>query len=1093
MPESATLPPPTKSYVSAEAATIPPPAVAKGGSAQAESQVTRSLPVSEQSEAPKVTVPGYEILRELGRGGMGLVYHARQTRLNRTVALKMILAGGHAGEADLARFQTEAEAVARLQHPGIVQIHETGVHDGLPYFSLEFVEGGSLDRKLNGTPLPPKAAGQFTALLAEAMQAAHEQGIIHRDLKPANVFLKPTRDKDGVPIEDRQGKTRRYLPKIGDFGLAKKLDDTHGQTQTGSVMGTPSYMAPEQAEGRSKRLGPAADVYSLGAILYELLTGRPPFRAATPLETILQVVSDQPVAPTQLNPKTPRDLETICLKCLQKEPTRRYASAQALSEDLGRFLAGEPIHARAVGRIERTWRWCRRNPAVASLLGVVAATLILGAAVSTVLAVYAWSQAEQAEREKLTAQDQKKKADDARADADGERKEAVKARALAEEQRDRAELLVYAGNLGLAQSAWNENNAGLTLRYLEGCQPKLRGWEYWHLKSLYSLHNRRTFRGTTAPNCVAVSSDGKRIISGAFDKLVTVWDADNGQPIHSLKGHSDEILCVAVTPDGKHIVSGSGNRFEPKKLGELKVWETAGGREVRALRGHIGPINSVAISGDGKHVISGGQDKTIKVWDLDSGQEIRTLTGHSSVVLSVAVSADGKRIVSGSMEVAPVKPGELKVWDADTGQQLFALTGHAEGIMCVAIRADGKRIISGGRDKQVKIWDTAQGRELFTLSGHGDSIRGLALSPDGKRIASVSYDANAKIWDADRGQELFTLRGASASCLAFTPDGKHVVAGLTIWDAEHGQEVLTLRGHTRQIFCAAISADGKLVVSGSTDGTYKIWDAHTGQEIRSLKTIQGSAFGCAAISPDGRRVFTGMADRLNVWDVDTGRELTTLKGHKHYVSGVAMSADGRRMVTASHDKTLKVWDVDQGRELQTLKGHQAEVVCVALSPDGKRIVSGSLDGSLKIWDADSAKEVRTLKAHKHWVLCVAFSPDGKRILSGSRDQLLKVWDADSGEAILTLKGHTEEVTGVAMTSIGNRIISSSADQTLKVWESDKGQELVTLRDHKAPVRCLAVSADGKRIVSGTGDAMAFVTVKPGELKVWDVMEHKAAP
>jgi Protein kinase domain len=348
----ATLPPP-----------VPPPAddsaVTVGASLPMEVNVTADL------------VPGYEIQGELGRGGMGVVYKARQIRLNRLVALKMILAGGHAGQADLARFHTEAEAIAHLQHPNIIQVHEIGEHDGKPFFSLEFCTGGSLDRKLDGTPLKPQDAAQLVQTLARAMHAAHEKNVIHRDLKPANVLLA----EDGTP-------------KITDFGLAKKLDDV-GQTATGAIMGTPSYMAPEQASGLSKAIGPAADIYALGAILYELLAGRPPFKAASALDTILQVVGEEPVPLQQLQSRTPKDLDTICLKCLAKEPTRRYATALDLADDLQRWQDGEPILARPVGRLERAVKWVKRNPVVAGLLVAVLLVFAAGTLVSTLFALEA--------------------------------------------------------------------------------------------------------------------------------------------------------------------------------------------------------------------------------------------------------------------------------------------------------------------------------------------------------------------------------------------------------------------------------------------------------------------------------------------------------------------------------------------------------------------------------------------------------------------------------------------------------------------------------------------------------------------------------
>jgi tRNA A-37 threonylcarbamoyl transferase component Bud32 len=313
-------------------------------------QATMASPPKPRPDSAAILVPGYECLGELGRGGMAVVYKARQESLHRIVALKMILAGAHAAPEEVARFRIEAEAVAQLQHPHIVQIYETGQKDGCPYYSLEFVEGGSLARQLDGRPWSADKAARLVECLAQAIQHAHAHGIVHRDLKPGNVLL-----------------TANGQPKVTDFGVAKRLDSNLGHTRTGAVLGTPSYMAPEQAEGK-RAVGPAADVYGLGAILYELLTGRPPFHGATPLDTVLQVVSEEPTAPRRWQPTVPRDLETICLKCLEKDPRRRYASAQALSEDLLRFLAGEPIAARPPGPLGRFDRWARLRPALAVTL-----------------------------------------------------------------------------------------------------------------------------------------------------------------------------------------------------------------------------------------------------------------------------------------------------------------------------------------------------------------------------------------------------------------------------------------------------------------------------------------------------------------------------------------------------------------------------------------------------------------------------------------------------------------------------------------------------------------------------------------------------
>jgi serine/threonine protein kinase len=354
-----------------------------------------TLPMSAEaaSELARPGLHGYEILEELARGGMGVVYRARQKGLNRIVALKMILSGAHAGPGEIARFRIEAEAVARLQHPHIVQIHQVGEVRGLPFFSLEFIDGGSLDDKLAGVPQQPRAAAELVAILAEAMQHAHEHGIIHRDLKPANVLLSSVGagSEFSTPHKETPGpgygiRTTEYgLPKISDFGLAKPVSGESGLTRTGVIVGTPSYMAPEQAN--NGRIGPAADIYALGAILYEMLTGRPPFRAALAVETIRQVIDEEPVAPSRLQPKLPVDLETICLKCLEKDAGKRYPSALALAEDLHHFLADEPIRARPISRVRRLVKWTRRRPALAGLVSVSSVALVVLAGVIAVSAV----------------------------------------------------------------------------------------------------------------------------------------------------------------------------------------------------------------------------------------------------------------------------------------------------------------------------------------------------------------------------------------------------------------------------------------------------------------------------------------------------------------------------------------------------------------------------------------------------------------------------------------------------------------------------------------------------------------------------------
>lgn len=380
-------------------------------------------------------IEGYEILAELGRGGMGVVYKAKQVALKRIVALKMIIAGNHAGPSDLARFRSEAEAVAQLHHPNVVQIHDIGQQDGRPYFSLEFIEGGTLDDRIAGKPVAARPAAELIETLARAIHAAHERGIVHRDLKPANILLasggrtspaKSAAQLARSPLADT-------IPKITDFGLAKRLDELDSHTRTGAVVGTPSYMAPEQAWGKKGEVGPAVDIYALGAVLYEMLTGRPPFVAETPLDVMMQLVTKDPVPPSQLVAKVPRDLEIICLKCLEKKPGKRYSTALELAEDCRRFLSGDSIQARPVGPLERTVKWCRRRPTVALMLAgsaVAAAVLIAGGVWHNLQLRQSLKETEQARKEA------KANEASARASADEADKQKQRAQANLQKARD---------------------------------------------------------------------------------------------------------------------------------------------------------------------------------------------------------------------------------------------------------------------------------------------------------------------------------------------------------------------------------------------------------------------------------------------------------------------------------------------------------------------------------------------------------------------------------------------------------------------------------------------------------------------------------
>ncbi len=1066
----------------------------------------------------------YELLEEIARGGMGVVYRARQVTLNRIVALKMILEGELATVQEVQRFRQEAEAVGNLDHPNIVPIYETGEHNGRHYFSMKLIEGGNLAQKVPAFLLDQKAAARLLATVARGVHYAHQRGVLHRDLKPANILL------------DRQGQ-----PHVTDFGLAKRVGADRGQTQSGAVVGTPSYMAPEQA-GASKDLSTAVDVYSLGAIFYELLTGSPPFRAETPLETLRQVVGCEPEQLRRRKPDVDADLETICLKCLEKDPRRRYDSALALAEELERWLRGEPISARPVSSRERLWRWCRRNPLVAGLAAAVLLVLTAGAITSSYLGIEAARSAHLAEQRAEEADEERKRAkqneEQARKNEERALEQEKQAR-LEKERGDRqlslAELRLYAGQLARAQREWQDGNGARALQVLGRCQWDLRDVEFRLLWSLYTsnqltldgLNGRLTPEaftptGTRALTGVAFSPDGKRIVSASWFEGLRLWDLEKRRAV--LQFGAREVDGVAFGPDGKRIVSRSQRQG-------LHVWDAISGRGLFSLKGHTGEVTDVAFSPNGKLIVTGSRDKTLKVWGAEKGQVLLTLRGHTQSVFGVAFSPDGKRILSASADgtlkvweagkgqhvltrkwnvdlvtrvafspdgnrlVSVRSDGTLKVWDIQKGQELLTLKGHTQPIRSVGFSPDGTRIVSGSEDGTLRVWDAQTGNVVLSLKGHVREVTGVAFSPDGRRIASSSSDRTLKVWDAEKGQEVHTLKGHTkpVRCLAIRrPDGQRIVTGggghdrrgnglpgtLTVWDAERGQVLHTLKGHTEPVRCVAFSPDGKRIVSGSEDKTLKVWDAENGKEVRTLKGGP-SGVNSVAFSLDGKRIVSEDSDSASarVWDAETGRALLSLKGgHERAVTSVAFSPDGKRIVTGSLDWTLKVWDAQTGKHLLTLKGHTNNVTSVCFSPDGKRIVSGGDDNTLKVWDVQTGEELLTLRGHAKPVLSVAYSPDGKRIVSGSEDGALKVWGSATGQGLLTLKEHRGPVYGVAFSADGNRLVSGSEDGTLKVWDARRSQAVLSLEEDDVTALSMAFSPDGKRLVVG------YVG---GTVKVWD--------
>jgi WD40 repeat protein len=1055
---------PTADEYRARFSNIEPTRLAEAIEEPQQSDTLRGSKITDANDPPPCPegtrigyIGDYEILTEIARGGMGVVYKARQISLDRIVALKMVRGGELATPDAVWRFLKEAEAAATLDHPNIVSIHEVGEHVGQHYYVMRFVEGGSLASRMKEYAVSAgtdKAdikkrlvrAAELTAKVARAVHHANQRGILHRDLKPANIIMDSSGD-----------------PHVTDFGLSRRLGDENSHTPTGLTIGTPSYMAPEQVRS-DMDVTIQADVYGLGAILYELLTGAPPFKGCNAMETLLLVRDQEPVRPSAVCPKIHRDLETICLKCLQKDPRRRYATADSLADDLRRFLAGEPISARPASSLDRGLKWARRHPAIAALAAAVILVTVTGMAGVT----WSWQKAE-------TALGQKEQA----------RREEVKARAderqshtLANAQRERAETTLYFQSIGLAHRDWQAGKVTSAEDILDRCSTESRGWEWYYLKRL--CH----------PEIMKFGS------------------------------HSSAVAAVAYSPDGSRLGTASGS-WGRKSASEIRIWDAATGKETAVCNGHTEAVRSIAYSPDGKRLVSGGWDGSVRIWDAATGVQLHELHNHENIVHAVAFSADGRYIASGSTDQSVI------LWDANTGACVYRFAGLNQTIHCVAFSPDSQRLAAAGYGGIIQVWRVDSHKELHRRSDLKD-IRALAFSPDGKRLATGGYDRVVTVWNLTSMTPAVTFAGHTGpiNAIAYSPDGLQVASADTggdvkVWDTRHGRALVNVRGHTGGINGLAFHPDASQLAYGGEDRTARIWDLTRDPESRSagdrfsmtkslvfnennnrLLGISGASwfardrklmmtnldsgshqiygdpqiasttYSALAYCPSGKIYLLGCENgdlRLGY-----GENAPALRGHIGTIHSIGLRSDELEAATAGSDGTVRLWDLTLRAELQTLRGHAGKVNWVVYHPNGKLLASAGADRTVRIWNAQSGEQVAVLKGHDGPVSAVAFSRDGKTLASAGEDQVAMIWDVDAlqtngSDALprLTLHGHAGAVTCLAFTSDNRRLITSSADWTLILWDVATGHRALTLKDPSGGIQAVTLSPDDRYLVSAT--------------------------
>ena len=1038
----------------------------------------------------------FSIERELGRGGFGVVFLAEDSALGRRVALKVPHPEVLVTPEFRRRFLREAEAASRLDHPHIVPVYEVGDEGPVCYIASAYCEGVTLAQWLRSqsAPIPIRVACRLVAVVAGAVGHAHERGILHRDLKPGNILLQE------LPVCVRAQDSLGFHPRICDFGLAKLLDQVGDETRSGMPIGSPAYMAPEQAAGRIREHGPATDVYALGVILYEVLTGRQPHRGETDLETVRLVSDTEPQPLRTLRAGLPRDLETVVQKCLEKRPARRYSSAAELLADLERFLDGKPVQARPVRMWTRAGKWARRRPVHAALL------ILLGASALAVLAALGWMRVRDDEMRLLVNRSRRVEA------------EASDQRALASRHRLLAQQHHVAHQLKVAGALVERQEHEPARAILESLRPSgelgdLRGFPWFYLHRIVTRAVTLLPALPAGTRAVAYAHDGRTIAVADDLNNTFLIDRDTGR-MRELPANHRLRLCMRLvfSPDDSILASLScgGQGFGAGT--EVKLWNVASCAELGGMPEDFGVCYRLVFSPDGSTIVTveavwSTPNPPVRSWKLSRDRRRVTL-GESlrSEQLRAALSPSNRTVASARrsfrltdvVAVSPEEQSTTAVW-TETGE--IWLYMMAEGYCKAVCRAVGPNVVFIPRTDHMVPYSKAVieeiGRQACALTGSASArplledvaVLAVRFSRDGRTVAALERDhaqqtvSKLRLIDVAGGWPALEFPWGNSwhGCdFDFAPDedALAVVGRDTqpmVWNFKHWRSPSALSGHEKEVWGLAFSRDGQTITSSSDDGTIKLWDVASGREQRNLEG-HVSLVTAIAYSPDGTVLASaGWDAKVRLWNSASGVLLSTFSGHTGHVRTVAFSPDGKTLASGDDDGAIRLWDVAILREWKApLIGHAKNVAAVVFAPDGNTLYSGGEDTTIRVWDWKE-RRCRAVWHTDYRISSLALAPDSQTLAAAHLGGTIGLWDVARQQPRAHLRGHAGDVLCLAYSPDGLTLASGGRDKSVRLWDPVTGQELLAIQGHLADVHGIAFSPDGTILASGSHD---------GAIKLW---------